>query len=1212
MIDSSKLLNDLRKLLVQLEDDIRERSDAVPEVHSRLESEHREARAAERTSSTFAEWRDEQVTQAGVAWILGCVFVRFMEDNGLIPDAWIAGVADRLNHARDQHTHFFRQHPRDTDRDYLLHVFETVRKLPAVSELFDDKHNPIWQLQPSGDGAQLLLQFFQKIDADQGGLIHEFTDSDWNTRFLGDLYQDMSESARKKYALLQTPEFVEEFILDRTLDPAIDTFGLKEVRLIDPTCGSGHFLLGTFVRILRRWLDLEPGTNVRELVQRTLKSIYGVDLNPFAVAIARFRLLVAALQACGVKHIKDAPNFHFNLAVGDSLLHGPAPGELPQLRLGHEAIRHTYPAEDPDAIWGILSKKYHAVVGNPPYIVVRDAAISQSYRSMFSSCHGKYSLAAPFAERFLDLGYQKPDNPASGFIGMITTNSFMKREYGRPLVEKILPRWNITHVIDVAGAFIPGHGTPTVILFIRSGKPLADRLRAVLGIHGEPETPTDAAQGKVWQSIVTLLDQPGEQNGYVSVRDLPRERFSKHPWNLAGGGESELKTKLDSAAGTTLSSMVSSIGPASFAGLDDCFVAPTHCFHTSKYPRGTVKPFVAGDQVRDWVVFREDDAFAPYDEDGEPLQFDDGVPWGRRLWPYRTTLGSVIGFAKKTRKESGDLWWTWYRWIPERVSSTSKLAFPFVASHNHFAHVGNRLLLNRSLPVLIPKTKKAMITWGELLPFLNSSTVCFWMKQVSQQKQMTGGDGIRLEDRAKVPYEFSATQLKRLPIPPTFHKSEWLDRLRRLADQFRALADQADETTASSIATHILDTDAGPETLWLEAIEKRRIIQRRMVFVQEEIDFTVYALFGLCGPELLLSDMDDVGDTDLTCPPGSRPFEIHRGASNEGFEVPKKIPSEWSEKQVSLWEARVQGIRSNPDLQVIEDPHYKRRWVGRQGLFNHAAQEDEFQAACQSAMLDRMETLLATFAERSKLSILSAGTFADELRADQLFMRLGEAFSGRQDFDVAKLASTLVRQEGVPSLSIHRYKPSGLRKHAEWQKTWAQQRKEDAIDAEVGVDALDIGDTERLERLKSADQLKQQRVGPIPAPPKYVSGDFKLGTYWRLRGKLDVPKERFVLFPDCERDADSTPVLAWAGWNHLEQAQSIAAYYEEVRNEGWSDERRVPLLASVLELVPWLKQWHNEYDATYGMRLGDFFEDFVTTEARAMGKAVDDIRRWTP
>ena len=48
-----------------------------------------------------------------------------------------------------------------------------------------------------------------------------------DTRFLGDLYQELSEKAKKKYALLQTPVFVEEFILDRTLNPAIDEFGIR-------------------------------------------------------------------------------------------------------------------------------------------------------------------------------------------------------------------------------------------------------------------------------------------------------------------------------------------------------------------------------------------------------------------------------------------------------------------------------------------------------------------------------------------------------------------------------------------------------------------------------------------------------------------------------------------------------------------------------------------------------------------------------------------------------------------------------------------------------------------------------------------------------------------------------------------------------------------------------------------------------------------------
>jgi hypothetical protein len=131
-------------------------------------------------------------------------------------------------------------------------------------------------------------------------------------------------------------------------------------------------------------------------------------------------------------------------------------------------------------------------------------------------------------------------------------------------------------------------------------------------------------------------------------------------------------------------------------------------------------------------------------------------------------------------------------------------------------------------------------------------------------------------------------------------------------------------------------------------------------------------------------------------------------------------------------------------------------------------------------------------------------------------------------------------------------------------------------------------------------------------PPKYKSGDFLEQTFWRLRGKLDVPKERFISYPHCERDADSTLVIAWAGWNHLQQAQAIAEYYNIVKErEGWSNSRLVPLIAGLLELIPWLLQWHNEIDPVYNERMGNFYLSFVEDEARSMDMTLNKIRAWT-
>lgn len=342
MINRQQLLSDLQRLLRILETDLLNRSESseVPEVGQALQAEYQKAKEAERTAQSYEEWRSDYITQIAAAWVLSCVFAWFLEDNRLVEPPRISGQSsvvsgqsseNRLQRARDEHELYFRNHPTHTDREYLLWVFSELRKLPACRDIFDSKQYSVGEAATdnyklttdnflSGDAAGELLKFFQKIDANTGALVHDFTDPDWDARFLGDLYQDLSEAARKKYALLQTPEFVEEFILDRTLDPAIEEFGLEGLRMIDPACGSGHFLLGSFRRLVERWQKKEPGTNVRVLVQRALDSVHGVDVNPYAVAIARFRLLLAALHECAVHRLQDAPDFHFNLAVGDSLL----------------------------------------------------------------------------------------------------------------------------------------------------------------------------------------------------------------------------------------------------------------------------------------------------------------------------------------------------------------------------------------------------------------------------------------------------------------------------------------------------------------------------------------------------------------------------------------------------------------------------------------------------------------------------------------------------------------------------------------------------------------------------------------------------------------------------------------------------------------------------------------------------------------------------
>jgi hypothetical protein len=321
MINAGKLLADLKRLRKVLDADLRQ-THAAGAQRDAVQAEWREAFDLGRTRDTFEAFIDGVFDQSVVHWVLGCVFLRFLEDNRLVDRPFLSGPGERLEVAKERQEAHFRARPHDSDTQYLLAIFGEAARLPGMAGLFDPAHNPLFRLPFSGDGAMALIRFFREVLPETGALARDFTDPDWNTRFLGDLYQDLSEEARKRYALLQTPDFVESWILDRTLEPTLREFGHEQVTMIDPACGSGHFLLGGFARLLREWQRFAPGLPPAEQAQRALDAIAGVDLNPFAVEIARFRLLVAALQAADVHRLAAAPGFVVHLAAGDSLLHG--------------------------------------------------------------------------------------------------------------------------------------------------------------------------------------------------------------------------------------------------------------------------------------------------------------------------------------------------------------------------------------------------------------------------------------------------------------------------------------------------------------------------------------------------------------------------------------------------------------------------------------------------------------------------------------------------------------------------------------------------------------------------------------------------------------------------------------------------------------------------------------------------------------------------
>jgi hypothetical protein len=367
-----------------------------------------------------------------------------------------------------------------------------------------------------------------------------------------------------------------------------------------------------------------------------------------------------------------------------------------------------------------------------------------------------------------------------------------------------------------------------------------------------------------------------------------------------------------------------------------------------------------------------------------------------------------------------------------------------------------------------------------------------------------------------------------------------------------------------------------------------------MITLQEELDWTVYQSYGLLtDAEAKVTTTKDPEPLNL----GERAFEIvlaRRVASGgEGaawFERHRstpvtELPEHWSREYKAVVEARIALIESRRDLALIERPDCKRRWASDPW-------EKKEKAALETWLLDRCEDRSLWFSMRDGMEqprTLTISQLADRFPPDSEVHAVATLYAqdhlGRRDMTLAPVLEQVIVDEHVPYLVAMRYKDSGLEKRAEWERTWEGQREED----------------------RTGKNLH------LAVPPKYKPADFRKPSYWTHRGKLDVPKERFISYPEASPDADSTLLLGWAGWDHKDQAQALVNLVNDRGTQaGWPTERLVPLLAGLAELMPWVHQWHGEYDPEWDGTPAEEYQTFLDQQRSERQLTEQALSDWRP
>jgi type I restriction-modification system DNA methylase subunit len=423
-------------------------------------------------------------------------------------------------------------------------------------------------------------------------------------------------------------EFVDEHNPEKLRNSEAVLEALKKVRTCDLACGSGAYLLGMLHELLdlRQCLFDAEGIDSNQVYQLKLEiienNLYGVDIDVFAVNIARLRLWLSLAVDYEGEKPKPLPNLKYKIEVGDSLI-TPNPTEIKLTDVLIEKFREvkaiyikthdgnqkkqleaeitqlkknisliTYGSDEVDKFdWSLdfaevfADRGFDIVVANPPYVrqeLIKDLkpTLKKIYPEIYS---GTADLYCFFYARALELLKK------GGMLAFISSNKWLRAKYGEKLRKYIAGTCQVNSVTDFGSLPVFKSASTFPMIFIASN-------------GGAEKKSTTFTQVESLKEPYPDLLQIIRQNGYT----LPSNAIKDSNWMLTDVSASELIQKM-AAVGITLYEYINGqIFYGIKTGFNKAFVIDeaTRAELLRKDSKSTeiIKPLAVGKNIRKWHV----------------------------------------------------------------------------------------------------------------------------------------------------------------------------------------------------------------------------------------------------------------------------------------------------------------------------------------------------------------------------------------------------------------------------------------------------------------------------------------------------------------------------------------------------------------------------------------------------------------------------------
>ncbi|MBU1180293.1 N-6 DNA methylase [Patescibacteria group bacterium] len=250
-------------------------------------------------------------------------------------------------------------------------------------------------------------------------------------------------SKRKEQGIYYTPSYIVAYIVKNTLGPVLDKCktieDIKKIKVLDPACGSGSFLIKVIDIIVDKYKEFgQKGNDNLLKIQILEENIYGVDLDPQAVEITRLNLIINALN----KREKFQPLG--NIKNGNSLTFNWQ-DEFP------EVFKHG---------------GFDVIIGNPPYIkeFVSKNVFGELHNSPYYQ--GKMDIWTMFACISIDLLKN------NGLLSFIAPNNWVTNAGASIFRDKVLKDGELKTFVDFGDYKVFEHaGIQTMIFVFEKKKP---------------------------------------------------------------------------------------------------------------------------------------------------------------------------------------------------------------------------------------------------------------------------------------------------------------------------------------------------------------------------------------------------------------------------------------------------------------------------------------------------------------------------------------------------------------------------------------------------------------------------------------------------------------------------------------------------------------------------------------------------------------------